>query len=1370
MRKKLSSGILLIVSIGLLLIIIGIVIIASINGSNKLKDTTQMVSHTQDILIQSGNLLTLMLDNETGARGYTATGQKAFLEPLTLSKQKLPAELEKLKTLVRGNSIQLARTDTLTAYIHERLAFSDRMIAMYDSKGMNAALALIGSGRGKELMDKVRLFVAKIQSTENELLEQRRQKNERQMVQLNRILLLVIIFVLLLLVFFIRKVSIDLVEKKQAADKLANLNRELEQRVLERTNDLLTEKNSMEEILQRIDDGFISLDNNWRYTYINKVAGELINHEPISLIGKNVWEVFPGAIGSATWNLFHQVMAEKKYLYNQDYYAPLDLWQENHVYPSANGISVFIRDITERKRKERELEESHQRFEFVTKATSDTIWDWNITADTMYWGAGMQKLFGYEAQELINGNFWSSRLHAEDRDRVLKHLAEAIDGRADKWIDEYRFLKADNSYAYVADRGFVIRDESGKATRMVGAMQDITKRKKEENRLKLLELFIDSASDAVLITEAEPFDEPGPRIVYVNTAFTQMTGYTAEEVIGKSPRILQGPRSDKTQLKKLSDAIRNWQPCEITTINYKKNGDTFWINFSLKPVADETGWFTHWIAIERDVTAIKNEELQKQLSAEVSQAFLERALLKEKLDKVLNKIVEFGPFVMAEIWLADPEKIAINLAACFSQTSEAVLFYEANGGIKTFLKGEGLPGVTWMQGTPQHWKNPATHGQFTRSEAAAKAGLQSVHAFPLTHKNEVIGVLLIGVGKENLWDNQFTQLFEKIGPHLGSEIKRKQLEEELNQVFNFAPDIICIGNKEGYFTKINRAASELLGYTQQELLTIPFIQLVYPADRDGTISATSKLINGNTTLQFENRFITKAGKIKWLSWSSTPSPDGHVFAVAKDITDKKSLEENLERANTLARIGSWEVDMASNTVFFSKITRVIHEVDDDFIPTMENGINFYKAGFNREKITSVIQQAIEQGISWDEELQIITAKGNERWIRGIGQAEMSNGRCVFLFGTFQDIDARKKAELAVMNVLAEKASILESIDDAFFTLDKNWLITFWNKTAEKKLNKPVCDVIGRNIWEVFPEAINTPAYMYYHLAVSENRVQRFETFVEGSAVWYEVIAYPAPNGLSVYFKNITERKQHEIQLNRLNESLQKQTSELAVSNKELEQYAYVASHDLQEPLRMVTSFLTKLELKYSDALDGKARQYIGFAVNGAKRMRQIILDLLDFSLVGKGNEDWEETDLNVLMDEIISLQQEAIQEKKARIKKGNLPVLKIQKTPLRQVFQNLISNGLKYQREGNTPEITIGSKDAGTHWQFMVADNGIGIEKAYFDKIFIIFQRLHNKDEYSGTGIGLAVTKKIIEKMGGQIWVESAEGKGSTFYFTLPKT
>lgn len=253
-------------------------------------------------------------------------------------------------------------------------------------------------------------------------------------------------------------------------------------------------------------------------------------------------------------------------------------------------------------------------------------------------------------------------------------------------------------------------------------------------------------------------------------------------------------------------------------------------------------------------------------------------------------------------------------------------------------------------------------------------------------------------------------------------------------------------------------------------------------------------------------------------------------------------------------------------------------------------------------------------------------------------------------------------------------------------------------------------------------------------------------------------------------QDISKLRENEIQLKRLNEELENRARELAISNHELEQFAYIASHDLQEPLRMVTSFLSQIDKKYGNIIDAKGKQYIHFAVDGAKRMRQIILDLLEYSRVGKTEDSMDEVDVKALLKDIISLHRKQIEETHAKIEMKDLPTLKIYRTPLQQIFQNLLSNALKYKNKGKSPIIKISAEETPTHWQFTVKDNGIGIKADYFDKIFIIFQRLHTKNEFSGTGLGLAIVKKIVESLGGQIWVESEEGIGSTFYFTIKKT
>lgn len=254
-----------------------------------------------------------------------------------------------------------------------------------------------------------------------------------------------------------------------------------------------------------------------------------------------------------------------------------------------------------------------------------------------------------------------------------------------------------------------------------------------------------------------------------------------------------------------------------------------------------------------------------------------------------------------------------------------------------------------------------------------------------------------------------------------------------------------------------------------------------------------------------------------------------------------------------------------------------------------------------------------------------------------------------------------------------------------------------------------------------------------------------------------------------FLRDITEQKNQQDTLQLMNTNLGKANKDLALSNQELEQFAYVASHDLQEPLRMVTSFLTQLDKKYHHQLDEKAHQYIHFAVDGARRMRQIILELLEFSRVGRHNTEKEQINLNDLIEEVKVLQKKSIDEKKAEITADHLPVIFSFKIPLLQIFQNLISNAIKYSKQNSPPVIHIHVEDTKDYWTFSIQDNGIGINHEYFDKIFIIFQRLHTKDEYSGSGMGLAIVKKIIDNMGGSIRVESEPETGSTFIFTIPK-
>ena len=246
-----------------------------------------------------------------------------------------------------------------------------------------------------------------------------------------------------------------------------------------------------------------------------------------------------------------------------------------------------------------------------------------------------------------------------------------------------------------------------------------------------------------------------------------------------------------------------------------------------------------------------------------------------------------------------------------------------------------------------------------------------------------------------------------------------------------------------------------------------------------------------------------------------------------------------------------------------------------------------------------------------------------------------------------------------------------------------------------------------------------------------------------------------------FFVDVSER-------NKIKKKLKRTVAELKRSNTDLQQFAYVASHDLQEPLRMVASYTQLLEKRYKDKLDTDAKEFIHFAVDGALRMQRLINDLLSYSLVSTRQKPVKPTDCNSVLAQVIANLSLTIEQNNDIITNDDLPTVMADRFQMQELFKNLVGNAIKFRSE-HAPRIHISAKQNGNKWLFSVQDNGLGIDISRSkDKIFLIFQRLHSKEEYPGTGIGLAICKRIVEHHGGKIWFDSDVGKGSTFYFTLP--
>ncbi|MGE5411577.1 MAG: ATP-binding protein [Clostridiales bacterium] len=354
---------------------------------------------------------------------------------------------------------------------------------------------------------------------------------------------------------------------------------------------------------------------------------------------------------------------------------------------------------------------------------------------------------------------------------------------------------------------------------------------------------------------------------------------------------------------------------------------------------------------------------------------------------------------------------------------------------------------------------------------------------------------------------------------------------------------------------------------------------------------------------------------------------------------------------------------------------------------------------------------------------------------------------------------------AAIENLAEGFIICSPVKQSGIVID--FIILYSNKAFSNLANMESDDIYGQRMSGIFPEFLESDFFPLCMKTINSNIPEAipaahfkrtdFPNKLEG---YFDITITHCLNGIVITLHDVTENKISELKMVKTLEELER-------SNKELAQFAYVASHDLQEPLRMVSNFTNLLLTRYPANADDKSREYMNFIVEGAKRMSQIVSDLLTYSRVSTRGETFVLTDMNKAVEEALRNLQYAVMESHAVINYKDLPVIEADPIQMKQLFQNLLSNAIKFRSTEN-PVINIEAVRKDEQWIFSVKDNSIGIASEYFERIFVIFQRLHEREKYPGTGMGLSICKKIIERHGGRIWVESDIEKGSTFYFTIP--
>jgi PAS domain S-box-containing protein len=1323
-------------------------------------------------------------------------------------------------------------------------------------------------------------------------------------------------------------------------------------------------------------------------------------------------------------------------------------------------VMKFATDVTERKRREALLAAQVDAI-----AKSQAVIEFALDGTVLAANQNYLTILGYDLDEIIGRHHGLFIDPAYRESASYREFWDSLRGGAYQ-AAEFKRVGKDGREVWLQATYNPILDLHGIPCKVVKFATDITARKRAENqvttleakfqalrdtpddaKLRLFESAVAHAKDAVLITEAEPKDLPGPRIVYANPAFTAMSGYSIEDIIGKTPRMFQGPLTGTEAPAKIKAALMAWQPVQVEIFNYHKNGEGFWVELSISPLSDKNGWYTHWISVQRDITARKREQenLRKSenflartsalagiggweielatgelfFSAETYRIYglepgvalsVETAIsffAPEARDTLIAAIAacsEAGvpydmeiPFIRANgerIWtraigsaeFADgkPFRISGLFKHIDKQVKERLALQQANDTLNLAKQAGGIGIWTWdlatneivcdstvhhLYGVPEsesasffdswmtclHEQDRDRVAQAMQEAAAGKADYQTQFRIIQPGGAQPGGALPGGALRHIRSSGVLSR--DPAGKAIRMtgalwDVTREETEnlalKEANARTTLATDSNGIGIWEWDIARDTVDWDERtrrlfdIDVAPQDITPELWSRRLHPEDRDATEQALADAVAGDSRFDTRFRTVWRDGSVHHVRSVAevTRGPAGAALRmlgvnwdVTRETAESHALQAATERMQLAAdggEIGILDYDVATNLLSMDDwVYRIYGTPPGPDFWVVPEVWELRVHPDDRELRKRARDDAIAGIRPYNIEYRIIRDDGALRYVRAAAKvARDAQGRPLRLTGTVQDVTERK--ELA--DALAKKARALERMNDQLsiaahrLTLATNSAgIGVWDWNVERdemvwddwmcRLYDAPPDSLGRTVaiwssrlhpedraaaaqatadalagvadfntsfrliwrdgsvrhiratafvtrneagdavrmvgvnWDVtaqfaqnlalqeattrmklaadsgaigilefdlqnqllFPDQWAcrilgladthehaVPAHIFNQLVHPDDRDRRNnarQAAIDGIAPYALDFRIIRADGMTRHLKgaamitrgadaqalrmtgsiqDITERKETEAALAETARNLAIKAEEFAEvakelkrSNEELSQFASIASHDLQEPLRMVASYTQLLGKRYKGKLDADADDFITYAVDGAQRMQRLIKDLLTFSRAGNNGIQLRHTASEEALKSALWNLQAAIEESGAVVTHQALPVVLAEASQLTQLFQNLVGNAIKYRGPGE-PLIHISAVPVPTgQWQFLVRDNGLGIGAEHFVRIFGMFQRLHGADEYSGTGIGLAICKKIVDRHGGVIGVESTPDAGSTFHFTL---
>ncbi|RQG95782.1 PAS domain-containing sensor histidine kinase [Natrarchaeobius chitinivorans] len=876
--------------------------------------------------------------------------------------------------------------------------------------------------------------------------------------------------------------------------------------------------------------------------------------------------------------------------------------------------------------------------------------------------------------------------------------------------------------------------------------------------------------------------DPEGHVQTWNSGAEQIKGYAADEIVGKhfSTFYTDDDRAAGNPEANLREAAQHGA-VEDEGWRVRADGSTFWATVTISAIRDDAGTLEGYTKVTRDMT--DQREYERRLEAQTERLKRQRDELETELDDIFERISDgfyaldddlrfrylneqametlgvdesaVSADIRDEVFLTDPFEDALHEAL---ETQEPVLF--------------------------EDYYEPA-NGWFYNAIYPSETGL-------------------------SVYFREITQ-----------EVQRERELTRFKRAVEATGHAIYMTDPEGEITYVNPAFEEITGYTAEEAVGETPSILQSGKHTDDYYETLWETVGSGDVWEEEIVDRRQDGALYYAEQTIAPVTDDNgeidrFVAVQNDITERKERKRQLSTLidNVPGMVyrcrnePNWPMEFVSDAC---------RDITGYKAETIESGdVSWGKDVMiqeNHERLTEDIQEAVANGESFSVTYQIKTADDEVRWVRSSGRGVFDDeANFVDIEGIIADITEQKERERELERRANQQQIVADLGQFALETDDLDELMDRASCQVADVLENEYCKVLDLDpaaeelllrqgvgwhdgiVGEATVSSIEADSQAAYTLAndhpiVVENL--ETETRFSGPELLtshdvrsgISTIIGPFDEPWGILGTHDTERREYSeedvsfvqsianilaeaIERHQYQQRLEQLVDDLEASNERLEQFAYAASHDLQEPLRMVSSYLQLLERRYGDGFDEDAEEFVAFAVDGADRMREMIDGLLQYSRIETAGDPLEPTDLDTILDEVITDLQLRIEESDADITSESLPRVEGDASQLRQVFQNLLDNAIEYSGD-EPPCVHISAEKASGEWIISVHDEGVGIDPGDADRVFEVFNRLHTREEYDGTGIGLALCERIVERHGGEIWVESDPGEGATFSFTL---